>query len=257
MIKHFFLNGNSKNEVSPAVCGMNQCQSGDVFPRHYIQRHVLHYVTKGSGKYLLNNEEYQIKKGDIFVSHKGDFTSYISDEKQPLTYIWVSFDCAEPFAKLLSQKVFSAFWATPLFNKMYDCRNSLTPEWVMCATSYDFFTELATHQSNTTIFEEDYVTRACHYIESSYAEQIKIEEIAATLGISRNQFFKVFKQKTGISPQEYLISYRLKKATELLQKKQYPQKEIASRIGYTDVYTFSRMFKKKYGLSPGEYSKQT
>ncbi len=255
MLKPFFLQNSTSNEINPVVCGINHCQSGEVYPGHYIQRYVLHYVINGCGKYLLNDNEYQVNKGDVFISHKGDFTSYIADKHQPFTYIWISFECSEAFTKLLSQKVFSAFWAQHIFKKIYNCKNFATPEWVICANLYEFFTELASRQNSSIIFKKEYVSMALNYIESNYSEYIKIEEIAAALGISRNHFFKVFKQATGISPQKYLISYRLNKATELLKEQKYTQKEIALRIGYPDVYTFSRMFKKKYGVSPGKYAK--
>lgn len=255
MLKPFFLKNSVPNEIIPVVCGINSCQSGEVYPRHYIQRCVLHYVINGCGKYLLNDDEYQVNKGDIFISQKGDFTSYIADKHQPFTYIWISFECSEIFTSLLHQKVFSAFWATHIFNEIYNCKNTVTPEWVICAKLYEFFAELASRQNNSILFKKEYISTALNYIESNYSEHIKIEEIAAILGVSRNHFFKLFKQETGISPQEYLISYRLKKATELLKEQKYPQKEIALRIGYPDVYTFSRMFKKKYGISPGEYAK--
>ena len=59
----------------------------------------------------------------------------------------------------------------------------------------------------------------------------------------------------GISFTEYLVTYRVNKARELLANSSAPYKEIAQAVGYTDYVQFSKMFKKRTGLTPGEYHK--
>nr|WP_243145844.1 AraC family transcriptional regulator [Clostridium chromiireducens] len=64
---------------------------------------------------------------------------------------------------------------------------------------------------------------------------------------------KVFKEKTGESPINYLINLRLEKAKDLLISTESPIKSIAQSVGYSDAYYFSKLFKKYYGHSPYKY----
>ncbi|MDO5550738.1 MAG: helix-turn-helix transcriptional regulator, partial [Lachnospiraceae bacterium] len=57
----------------------------------------------------------------------------------------------------------------------------------------------------------------------------------------------------GVSPQQYLLQYRLDMACQLLRTTELPIQDIAKRIGYDNQLTFSKMFKKKYEVSPKQY----
>lgn len=214
----------------------------------------MHYVTKGKGMFLFNGKQLPVEEGDIFVCHPGYFASYIPDPEDPFCYIWVSFDCAESFASLLNSDVFSAEWAKPIFEQMLAVSETAAPEWAICARLYDFFVEFAKRQPITTPPPDDYVSRAVNFIQTNYSDNVQISDIAYDLGLSRNYFCRIFKKKMGLSPQDYLISYRLTVAATLLAEQNLSQKEIALQVGYPDVYAFSRMFKRKYGISPGSYA---
>ena len=103
MLKRILLNNLSLNDINPRVCGIHVCQPDEITPRHHIQRRVLHYVPQGSGAYLINDRSYQVSAGDIFISRPGDVTSYIASHGDPFSYIWVSFDCAPSFDRLLDR----------------------------------------------------------------------------------------------------------------------------------------------------------
>ena len=256
MYKRILLNNIHLVDMIPRVCGVKSYESRQYMPLHHIQHHVLHYVTTGTGRYLFNGQELPVQAGDIFVSHPGYFTSYIANEEDPFTYIWVSFDCAPAFSDLLTQDVFSAPWAGPIFEQMLtDCETN-TPEWAVCARLFDFFVAIAQRQPVPVVPRDDYVGRAVNFIQTNYPDSIQIADIAADLGLSRNYFCRIFKQQMGLSPQEYLVSYRLTKAAELLIRQDLSQKEAALQVGYPDVCAFSRMFKRKYGMSPGQYVAQ-
>ena len=136
------------------------------------------------------------------------------------------------------------------------CSESAAPEWAICARLYDFFAELARRQPTEILPRDDYVSRAVNFIQTNYPDNIQIADIAADLGLSRHYFCRIFKQQMGLSPQEYLVSYRLDVAARLLLEQQISQKEAALQVGYPDVCAFSRMFKRKYGVAPGVYVTQ-
>ena len=253
MLKRILLNNLSLNDINPRVCGIHVCQPDEITPRHHIQRRVLHYVPQGSGAYLINDRSYQVSAGDIFISRPGDVTSYIASHGDPFSYIWVSFDCAPSFDRLLDRDVFQAPWSREIFDRILACSNSAAPEWTVCSCLYDFFAQLTQRMPASAAPRDDYVSRAVNFIQTNYADHIQVAEIAADLGLSRNYFCRIFKKQTTLSPQAYLVSCRLDAAAKLLVEQGLSQKEAALRVGYPDVCTFSRMFKRKYGVAPGVY----
>ena len=99
----------------------------------------------------------------------------------------------------------------------------------------------------------DYVDKAIHFMHSGFADGITIQDIAKRLNLDRSYFFTIFSQKMGISPQEYLINLRLEKAAELMITYHETPSTAAASVGYSDIYQFSKIFKKHFGMSPREY----
>jgi len=256
MFKPILLENRHLQDINPRVCGIHICGSGEINPPHHIERYVLHYVTIGKGIYQCSNREYAVSAGDIFLCRRGDCTCYRADWDDPFTYIWVSFTCNENFAALLDWELLAAPWAEPFFTRIPECEAAAVPEWAICEALYGFFGELAAKQPPQHRPGSDYVSRALNYIHANYPEMLRVANIAQDLGLSRNHFSRVFKAQTGMSPQEYLVHYRLEQAAKLLTREKISQKEAAHRVGYPDIYGFSRMFKRKYGVAPGEFVRQ-
>ena len=102
---------------------------------------------------------------------------------------------------------------------------------------------------------EDYVNYAVRFIESNYSG-IKISDVADYIGINRTYLTAIFKAKMHMSPQEYLMHVRMDKSKELLIKTDVPIYVVAKEVGYNDQLAFSKIFRKKYGLSPEQYRKK-
>jgi AraC-like DNA-binding protein len=95
-----------------------------------------------------------------------------------------------------------------------------------------------------------YIKEALSYIEQNFQNNITIEDIASFCGLNRSYFGKIFHDSIGKSPQEFLISYRMTKAAELLKLTSLSIADIGNAIGYPNQLHFSRAFKNIYGTSP-------
>lgn len=102
----------------------------------------------------------------------------------------------------------------------------------------------------------DYVEYTKEYIEKNYREPITANQIAQQLHISRPYFSAMIAKELGEPFREYLISYRMEKAANLLANTALSISEIAEAVGYADYMHFSKSFKKKMKISPGQYRKQ-
>ncbi|MDF2959401.1 MAG: AraC family transcriptional regulator [Paenibacillus sp.] len=91
-----------------------------------------------------------------------------------------------------------------------------------------------------------------HYLKMNFAEKITLGLLAARFGFNPNYLVKLFNDKTGMPPIQFLQEIRLEKAKELLEFTALPITEVAGRVGWTLPY-FSKMLKKRLGVTPSQY----
>lgn len=77
-----------------------------------------------------------------------------------------------------------------------------------------------------------------------------VDDLIRRSGFSRSHFFRLFKELTSQSPQEYLISARVQKAESLLAETGLSIGQIAENLGYRDIYHFSKQFREVRGMPP-------
>ena len=97
--------------------------------------------------------------------------------------------------------------------------------------------------------------RAKKYIDENYHRQIRVEDIAESVGLARNSLRNRFYDTYGKSPKQYLTQLRLSRARRLLEEGRYTVTEIARSVGYDDVFQFIKLFGKVQGISPTAYRK--
>ena len=95
-----------------------------------------------------------------------------------------------------------------------------------------------------------------HFKLLFYDLLFSIEDMAACCGINRSYLGKIFHDSIGKTPQEFLIHYRMSKATELLKMTKLSIADIGNAVGYPNQLHFSRAFKKIYGVSPKNWRDQ-
>lgn len=103
---------------------------------------------------------------------------------------------------------------------------------------------------------DSYIKKAIDYMNVFYTSNITIDDICANIYISPFHFMRTFKQKTGVSPHQYLMKIRIKKAIELLKTGNYNTVEIADLCGFISSSHFFKSFKSNTGYTPTEYQKR-
>ncbi|WP_158301556.1 AraC family transcriptional regulator [Paenibacillus mesophilus] len=97
------------------------------------------------------------------------------------------------------------------------------------------------------------VRTAIRQIQSQYASPLTLDDIAANAGLSKYHFSRVFLNKTGIQPMQYLRKIRIEKASALLSQTNKTMETIARETGFDNSNYFIRVFKSIVGMTPNQY----
>jgi len=246
--------------INPVECGSQRCVPNHSFGPAIRDHYLLHFVVSGKGKFVTPRGEYAVVKDQVFIIKPYEITYYEADGVEPWSYIWIGFtsDMELP-AELIScdvitepalQKLFKDASGNKQFTKE---RADGAYECYLCGIIWQLIGILKRRTPAFTRAGESYVTPAISIMRSEYQMPLSVGEISARLHVNRSYFCEVFKAFTGVSPKDYLKSFRMEKAAELLLRRTLNVSVIAVSVGYSDVFVFSRAFKRHYGVSPTEY----
>ena len=252
--------------------GMEQCPPAYSFGPATRNHYLFHYVLSGTGRLMANDSrgishEYQIRSGEGFMIFPRQINTYIADPKLPWEYIWIEFD------GMRAREIIETAGLSPdhpVYHASYkDLRENMKDEMLYIAEHHDaspfhlmghlyLFIDYLSRSSSSQMTTSGrvidfYIKEALNYIEQNFQNDISIENIASFCGLNRTYFGRIFKETVGKSPQQFLLSYRMAKAAELLKLTQLSISDIGNAVGYPNQLHFSRAFKNVYGVSPREW----
>ena len=237
--------------IKPLFYGHQNCEASHSYGPAVRTYWLIHYVVSGKGIFQINGNTYNIKSGEMFVIPPYVETYYEADSNEPWSYIWLAFECKEPPCKL--SNVIRSGTAKQIFEDVKTIKNKRnSPPEYLSAKIWELFSAIKGNSSS----EIDYVENALGYMHTEYVNGITVTEISKKLNLNRAYFSVLFKQKVGVSPSEYLLNFRMKQAVDLLTNRKKSISVTAISVGYPDVYTFSKAFKRHYGISPRDFLKQ-
>jgi len=250
-------------------CGTGDCECNFSWGPGIRDHYSLYYVHSGSGRVTVDGTTYVMSAGEGFLICPNTVIAYASDDVDPWDYYWVSFNGlhAETYLNRLSLGVKHPVFKcnnpqafAQCFKSLFESTHYETSMDLHALSSfYLLLASIAEYTSPRAIFgrtpsqQEHYIRQAIEFIETNYSRKITIEETASYVGINRKYLTKLFNLLLNESPQSFLVSFRLNKASELLHQRTLTVCEIAHSIGYTDAFVFSKVFKKFKGVSPKGY----
>lgn len=97
------------------------------------------------------------------------------------------------------------------------------------------------------------VSEVAAYLNTAYAEQITLDDMAAKANLSRFHFIRVFGRVTGERPRQYLLAARLRAASDRLLQTSEPIISVALNSGFNDISNFTNTFRRTFGMSPRQW----
>lgn len=241
------------HDINPRTCGIQACKPGHRVGPGERTFWLLHYVVSGQGAFWINGEHYQVRPSQVFVIPPGELVEYEADMEKPWSYIWIGFESRIELPEIFSQPVFSFPQGKPLFESMVGARElGRGQELFLCSKIFELLHMLLPSEEKEGR-RQVYVRQAKNYIKSEYMTGITVGDVAASLGLDRSYFSGLFRAEVGKTPKEYLREVRMQQAADHLLNRDYTITEIAMSVGYPDVFTFSRVFRSHFGMSPREY----
>ena len=110
--------------------------------------------------------------------------------------------------------------------------------------------------AKTVQVEDAAIARCQAWIADHYAEAAPVSAMISLSGMPERSFKRRFRQATGMPPLEYVHTLRLEEAKQMLEATEQPIEAIANEVGYEDAGFFSRLFRRKVNLAPGEYRRR-
>ena len=252
--------------------GWEHCKPSHSYGPAARNHYLFHYVISGTGTLMSDDSAgrthtYQIRSGQGFMIFPKQVNTYIADEKLPWEYAWVEFDGlkAKESLEMAGLTMDSPIYhpgardlSLELKNEMlYIAQHSDQSPFHLIGHLYLMLDYLTRSSSKRLIqtgkIRDFYIKEAISFIEQNFQNDISVEDIAGFCNLNRSYFGKIFRDTLGKSPQEFLISYRMSKAAELLKLTELSVGDISSAVGYLNQLHFSRAFKKIYGTSPRQW----
>ncbi len=253
--------------------GWEQCDPSHSFGPAARNHFLFHYVISGTGLLIAMNSngesvQYSIKSGQCFMLFPQQICTYIADSKIPWEYAWLEFDglrvkqTLEMAGLNINNPVYKARYKdiaqTMKDEMLYIVNHKDASPFHLIGHLYLFIDALLRSSNSTQItkgntLRDFYIKEAISYIEQNFQNEITIENIAEFCGLNRSYFGKIFHENIGKTPQEFLISYRMTKAAELLKLTDLPIADIGNAVGYPNQLHFSRAFKNVYEKPPRQW----
>ena len=256
--------------------GWEQCAPLHSFGPFVRNHFLFHYVISGRG-FLESTvkkgvtHRYNLEAGQGFIIFPGQINTYSADQAQPWKYIWLEFGGLR-VAEYLHEAGFSP--VQPIYQPQSVEQAKQMQETMRYIITHSkasllflighlcLFLNALIQTSSTrreprkTQLRDFYIQEAISYMELHYQRELTVEEIAGACQLNRSYFSKLFKEKKGCPPQEYLIRMRLSKAADLMKNTTVSIGDISASCGYPNQLHFSRAFKQRYGMSPREWRAQ-
>ncbi len=251
--------------------GFEACHPGHAYGPATRDYYLIHLIESGRGRYTAGGKTYTLSRGQGFIIFPGQITLYQADFDQPWRYGWIGYAgvgaaaLTRRMALSSDRPVFSLENVDALLTVIRTAEEEASVNLLgeLCALGglYRFMGCLAQQLTarggaHAALASHECYAKALWYINGQYARPIRVTDVAAFVGLSRSQLFRVFKAYGGLSPQAYLNQARLNAARDMLTGTSLSIEQIARSTGFSSAERLGKMFRQKYALAPLSFRKR-
>jgi AraC-like DNA-binding protein len=249
--------------------GTQQCLGGHSFGPALKDHFKIHYIHKGKGIFKVGDKTYNLGKGQGFLICPNVIVNYVADNEDPWAYSWIEFN-GRSILEYLTRANLSI--ENPIFsNSINDAitrgfeemikanEDENKRDLILNSMFYIFLANLIDNSNIKQIAKKSskmkavYIDKVIEFIQINYSHKVTVSEISSLMHLNSKYLSQLFKEEVGVTIKEYIITYRIEKACDLIKDERLSIGDVSRSIGYDDQLLFSRMFKRVKGISPRKY----
>ena len=262
----YWSDDSADKDVFVRQCGSEACARGHQYGPAVRDPVLIPHVASGTGGVHADGHEHPIGPKHGFIIFPGQVTTYRADDDDPWVYAWVGYDGRT--AAILTEMV-GLTRSSPVFEldaeidpyerirRMFRAASDMRlGDMAMLGSLYQLLSEIG--QGRTSVGDQPetrYFKKAVWYLEGNYQRDVRITDVAAFVGLSRSQLFRVFQSAASMSPKEYLNILRVERAAKLLRATDLSLEKVALSSGFFSAGRLNAVFRDQYGTSPSQYRK--
>lgn len=247
----------SENDISLELLGVFKIKRIEEFNKKSHERNYDTISIRLAGKCAFQTKygSFSTKRGDVLYMPKTLEYNQSSNGESLIAIHFINYNFKKDNkAELVTLE--NSEYAENLVRQMYDIwkEKKQGHKYKCTALLYELLYFVNCQQYNNTIeliTHNNKIKTAIDYIHSNFRSgNIDVSFLAKMSGLSEAYFRKLFKQIHNLSPNQYIIELRLEYASHLLRSQLYTVSEAAYKSGFNDIKYFSKLFKKRYGVTP-------
>lgn len=243
---------------------------------HPQRCHEISYIVSGTGAFFQDGAEVTVHPGDIVITPSAGSHMIRSAQAESLSFAYAGFNFLPD--RFPDSTLMAAFQAPGQLH-CHDCGDTyfyfrkcldefyresggsrlIVEACLLQIIVWSYRSQTVPPQppeyTSTGQLSGQLVHRIRRYVDNNITLPLSVSGIADALGYSSYYISHLFREKTGQTLQEYVTGRKIEKAKELIGLNRYSFTEIAEKLGYLNLQTFSRVFRKQTGLSPSAYLK--
>lgn len=250
-IKYFYA-GYNKQFPLFEWCGEFVCEKDFLISRAAPDFSMALYTLDGQGTLILNGIRYSLTKNSIlFLSRNSKYSYFPVESGWHFKFVHFKGEMVHSIINeiiALRSPVFTIPNVNAIFDGIIECARAKADE--KHASEIIFKLLHACYFCDKGHIGNSIIYKTKEYVKNNLSTDLSVSKLASQAGLSRPYFTELFTKETGASPAKYITEERLKYAKELLFTTTLSISEIAIDVGYEDVSSFIRFFKKHIGKTP-------
>lgn len=230
----------------------------------------LFYVTRGNGKFLVEDDSFSVKVNDLIIVNPNVTHTELGIPGTTFEYVVLGIQGLQFQPSESGQHFnYNKYNLSSCEKELQFCLHALINELrskedyyeAVCQNLYEILIYYIFRKTKTelSIASSKKITKECRfieeYIDEHYTEDITLQTLSDLTFMNKYYLVHAFKKYKGTSPINYLIDKRIEESQHLLANTNYPVSKISDQIGFSSQSYFSQVFRKRTGLTPNQYRK--
>ncbi len=240
------------------------------FPKHFHDYYVIGFIDAGQRYLHCKNKDYTVEPGDLLLFNPRDNHACEQIDQKAFDYRCINIQpeimrkamleiTGREFLPYFTQQVIFHCELVVILKELHQMIMDEETDFKKEEIFFFLLGQLVEEYTKQHLPKEQMVqsteaTVVCEFLESHYMENISLNDLCNTTGLSKYYLLRSFTREKGISPYSYLETIRIDRAKKLLEQGVMPV-DAAIQTGFSDQSHFSNFFKRYIGLTPKQYSK--